>query len=124
MPWSPSFEKAQPDPRLDRFRGRAAVATRYGEPAGHLLVETDYLSEKLSGALWWRRWATPVEYAQVHTLLDGTPGTTWVMPADIGDTVAEWAAGTHTERGTTYGLTWLDQAGSDHVHRDVFGHQH
>jgi len=124
MPWSPSFDKAQPDPRLDPFRGRAAVATRYGEPAGHVLVETDFLSERVSGQLWWRRWATPREYVQVHTHLGGSAAPTWVLPTEIGDRVAEWSAGTYHDGGTTYGLTWLDDAESERVHREVFHHQH
>lgn len=124
MPWSPSFANAQPDPRLDPYRGRAAVATQYGEPAGHVLVETDFLSERLSGQLWWRRWETPVEYAQVHTHFSSSSAPTWVLPTDIDARVAEWAAGTYTDGGTTYGLTWLDAAESERVHREVFGHQH
>ncbi len=124
MPWSPSFENARPDPRLDPFRGRAAVATRYGEPAGHLLVHTDVLAEQRSGRLWWRRWAAPVEFAQVHVLLDGTLTVEQVLPADIDARVVQWAAGTYNVAGTTYGLTWLDAAGSERVHREVFGHHH
>lgn len=124
MPWSPSYENARPDSRLDRFRGRAAVATRYGEPAGHLLVHTDFLAEQLGGRLWWRRWAMPVEFAEVYTSLDGSVAIEQLLPADIDDRVAEWTAGRCTTAGTTYGLTWLDEAESDRVHRDVFGHHH
>lgn len=124
MPWSPSFESAQPDPRLDPFRGRAAVATRYGEPAGHLLVHTDFLAEQLGGRLWWRRWARPVEFAEVHAAFGTLITIEQVLPAGVDALVAEWAAGTYTADGTRYGLTWLDEAGSERVHREVFGHQH
>jgi len=60
----------------------------------------------------------------VHTQLDGTSATRWVLPAEVGQAVGAWAAGTHTEGGTTYGLTWLGDAESDRVHHEVFGHQH
>lgn len=126
MSWSPSFADAQPDPRLDPYRGRVAVATRYGEPAGHLLVETDYLAERISGRLWWRRWATPTEYAQVFTQFPEHPSTepTWVLPAEIDELVAIWATGRHIEDGTAYGITWLGAAEAERVHREVFRHQH
>jgi len=124
MPWSPSFENAPTDPRLDPYRGRAAVATRYGEPAGHLLVHTDFLAEQLGGRLWRRRWAKPVEFAEVHVFLDGSLAIEQVLPADLDDRVAQWVAGTYFVAGTTYGLTWLDATESERVHREVFGHHH
>ncbi|MET3962633.1 hypothetical protein ABIE44_002567 [Marmoricola sp. OAE513] len=126
MPWSPSFEGAVPDPRLDPYRGRAARLSRDGVASGHVLVETDYLADRLSGWLWWRRWQDPTEFPVVMTKLDdgSFDSDDWVRPERIDALLATWAAGRDEVQGTTYEITWLDQQESDRVHHEVFGHQH
>ncbi|MCW2787515.1 MAG: hypothetical protein JWP74_4032 [Marmoricola sp.] len=124
MPWSPSFEGAVPDPRLDPVRSRAARLELEGQPVGHLLVETDFMAAKSGGFAWWRRWSAPLEYAVVLTrLADGETRETWVANHDLG-IVAAWAADGYQDAGTTYAMVWLDEADSLRVHDEVFAHQH
>jgi hypothetical protein len=35
-----------------------------------------------------------------------------------------WSRGTFETLHRTYDVTWLDEAESDRVHREVFGHHH
>jgi hypothetical protein len=123
MPWSPSFANVVPDSRLDPVRNRAARLEHAGSSAGYVLVETDYLAPQLGGLLWWRRWATPQEYAVVLTRMGEDVSEAAVGNADLG-IVAVWAADGFTDRGTTYEMVWLDETESERVHREVFAHQH
>jgi len=123
MPWSPSYDAAVPDPRLDPFRGRAGVLSLKGTEVGHVLVETDIGATQVGGILWWRRWE-PAEFAYVATKIGGDESDAMVMPEQLDGPVSGWAGGTHDHAGTTYEVAWLDQAASDRVHRDVFGHHH
>ena len=125
MSWKPSFEHARPDPRLDLYRGRAGRLSRDGVEAGHVLVEADYLAPQIGGHLWWRRWGPPAEFAKVDTLLaDGTYDDAWVIGDDLDPELDDWGAGRFRFGGTTYELTWLDDAASARVHHEVFGHHH
>ena len=126
MPWSPDFTHSRPDPRLDPFRGRAGVLARDGVECGHVLVETDVSADQLGGILWWRRWADPAEFAIVSTKLDdgSFDSDDWVRGDRIGEVVATWSDGYDVVQGVRYDITWLDEAESDRVHREVFGHQH
>ncbi len=123
MPWSPSFDDAEPDPRLDPVRDRAARLEKAGELAGHVLVETDYLANQAGGVLWWRRWSRPVEYAVVLARIGEETSEAAVGNDDLG-IVAAWAADGFTHAGTTYEMVWLDEAESRRVHDEVFGHHH
>ncbi|MCZ4499975.1 MAG: hypothetical protein JWQ74_2530 [Marmoricola sp.] len=124
MPWSPSYDDAAPDPRLDPFRGRAGVLSLDGTEVGHVLVETDFGATRSGGALWWSRWE-PGEFAVVVTRIGTELGEDlWLMPEQLDGPVTRWAAGEHDHAGTTYAVTWLDEAGSDQAHREVFGHHH
>ena len=124
MPWSPSFDSAVPDPRLDPYRSRAAQLVDDGEVVGHVLVETDYSSDILGGVLWWRRWAEPVEVALVLTRLgDAEPTTAGIGPENL-DLFARWATDGYAEAGRRLVVEWLDDSASARVHDEVFGHQH
>lgn len=124
MPWSPSFDDAAPDPRLDPYRGRAAELTDGDRVVGHVLVETDYSAEGLGGALWWRRWAAPAEFAVVFTKIgDAEPRTTGVSPADFA-LFDHWAADGYDDAGRRLRVVWLDEEASARVHDEVFAHQH
>src|SRR5206468_11490075 len=124
MPWSPTFEYVEPDPRLDPYRGRAAQMTRDGAAVGHLLVETEYLQVRTGGFAWWRRWGPPQEFAVVSVLVDGeSPDPRTFALDELTEALDDWTRGRH--RGhTEYGLTWLDQQDSDRVHQEVFRHHH
>jgi hypothetical protein len=121
----PQAADEAPDPRLDPYRDRAGVLSLDGVPVGHLLVETDYGVFKAGGALWWTRWAPPVECAVVALLVDGelVDGQTFAGD-DLDEQLVAWARGTHVLGSTPYTVTWLDGVESDRVHREVFGHHH
>lgn len=124
MPWSPSFEDAQPDPRLTAYRGRAARLTEGDQTAGYVLVETDFTAEARGGLLWWRRWSTPAEFAIVFTKVgDDEPRTTAVSPADFA-LFEHWAQDGYDDQGRKLAVVWLDDAESERVHHEVFAHQH
>ncbi|MGO4256901.1 hypothetical protein [Marmoricola sp. RAF53] len=123
MPWSPSFGDAVPDPRLDPVRDRAARLEHDAQACGYVLVETDFMAAQLGGVLWWRRWATPQEYAVVLTRLGEETREVAVGNDDL-DIVARWAADGFTDGGATYAMVWLDQAESRRVHDEVFAHHH
>lgn len=123
MPWSPSFENAVPDPRLDAVRNRAARLEHAGETAGHVLVETDFMADQLGGLLWWRRWAAPREFAVVLTRIGDETSEAAVGNDDLG-IVAAWARDGFQHAGTSYAMVWLDEAESRRVHDDVFKHDH
>lgn len=124
MPWSPTFESVDPDPRLDPHRGRAAQLSQAGTPVGYLLVETDYLQVRTGGFAWWRQWAPPQEFAIVSVLIDEeiAEGRTYALD-ELTAVISDWASGTHTS-GATYDVTWLDPQESDRIHQEIFGHHH
>lgn len=124
MPWNPSFDAPAHDPRLDPYRGRAGVLSLEGADVGHVLVETDVAQLKAGGMLWWSRWEPPQECAIVSLHLDGDvlDGLTHVQD-DLTDRIAQWDRGVD-ERGPTYQVRWLEDAESERVHREVFGHHH
>ena len=124
MPWSPSFADASGDVRLDPYRGRAAELRDGDQVVGHVLVETDFRAERAGGLLWWRRWSPPAEFAIVFTRVgEVEPTTTAVAPADL-DLFDRWAASGYVDAGRVLTPVWLDDAGSQRVHDEVFAHQH
>jgi hypothetical protein len=124
VPWSPTYDDAEPDPRLDPYRDRAARLMDGGSVAGYVLVETDYRAELEGGALWGRRWARPVELAIVLTKLgDAEPRTAGVDPADF-DLFDRWARAGYDDNGRILQVVWLDETESARVHDEVFAHQH
>jgi hypothetical protein len=125
MPWSPPFdEDGSPDPRLDPYRGRAARLSLDGEPSGYLLVETQEARFKAGGFAWWSRWDPAEEIAVVATQVGDTDETSALVRDGLAAAIASWGRGQHTIRGTAYDVSWLDEAESDRVHREIFGHHH
>lgn len=125
MPWSPSYDDASPDPRLDLFRGRAGVLSLDGADVGHVLVETDLVAHLEGGRLWWRRWGATEEFALVSARIDdGGYDGDMLMPDELDGPTTRWALGEFDHGSTTYAVRWLDQAESDRVHHEVFGHHH
>jgi hypothetical protein len=114
-----------PDPRLDPYRGRAGELTENDTALGYLLVESDYAQLKTGGALWWTRWAPPVECVVTSLMVEGDliDGQTYV-DGELDAVLEDWAQGLHRLGPRTVRVSWLDQAASDRVHHEVFGHHH
>ena len=116
----------RPDPRLDPYRNRVGILALDGATDGHVLVETAFGQFKTGGALWWTRWADPVEFTVVAVIIDGelvADGET-AAGDQLDEQLARWDAGAHVVGPATYRVTWLDQAESDRAHHEVFGHHH
>ncbi|MFL6158619.1 MAG: hypothetical protein ACJ72D_21225 [Marmoricola sp.] len=121
MPWSPSFEGARPDPRLNPYRQRAAYLLVGDQRFGHLFIGTDHLAPVTGGRLWWRTWGEPVEYIDGHVHLEpGDLEDFFISPDKVGDEVEAWAAGRFEYRGTAYDVVWLDDQESARVRDEVF----
>lgn len=125
MPWSPSFDHDAPaDPRLDAYRGRAGRISLEGDDVGYVLVETDVARLKAGGMLWWSRWEPPQECAVVSVYRDEQvhDGLTFVTD-ELTEQLGLWGTGS-IDLGVVHDVAWLDQAESDRVHHEVFGHHH
>ncbi|MCX6397339.1 MAG: hypothetical protein NTV23_12695 [Propionibacteriales bacterium] len=124
MPWSPSFEDAVPDPRLDPYRNRVAQLMDGDVVAGHVLVETDYRAEVRGGFLWWRRWASPTEFALLFTRVGAAETrTTALGPADFA-LFDRWSTDGYVDDTRVLDVLWLDENTSRRLHDEVFAHQH
>lgn len=124
MPWSPTYDAAVADPRMDPYRSRAARLMAGETVAGHVLVESDFRADLEGGALWWRRWGTPYEFAVVFTRIGAAePDVVALDPADVG-LFDQWAEHGYADGGRTLQVVWLDEAESARVHDDVFAHEH
>jgi hypothetical protein len=124
MPWSPSYDDAEPDPRLDRYRGRAAHLMDGEVLAGHVLVESDYRAEVTGGALWWRRWSRPFEFATVFAKIGTGEATVAALDPSDADLFDRWAEHGYEVGRRVLQVVWLDEAESERVHDEVFGHEH
>ena len=61
MPWSPpSFEAPIHDPRIERFRDRAARIGRRDGRVGTVYFGVSIEQARPEGHLWWRRWSAPL----------------------------------------------------------------
>lgn len=114
VPWLPSTTELVPDPRLDGYRGRAAVLVHAGCLLGYLLVTAEYVADHRGGQWWWSRWTPFTEIAVVHLhFLDGTRTETfWLDGPDLDTEMQRWNDGFTGLAHVPVRLRWLlaDQA--------------
>ncbi len=74
MPWRPPFSEPLPaDPSLDVFRDSVARLMLEDDTVGHIAFRVHHMRRLISGHLWWRQWAAPVEVVEwMQTMVDET----------------------------------------------------
>lgn len=118
MPWRPPDWAAAPDHRFDPYRERAG---RLSDGAGFVFVRLSPAAAQVGGALWWRRWSAPFEQVEeYYSLSDGRYTDTVTDAGDLDDEVRDWASGTLSVAGETYGVEWLGDEESQRVRDEVF----
>jgi hypothetical protein len=124
VPWSPRRDPVPADPRLERYRRRAARIRRGRDDVGLLLVLPEVYWEQTGGALWWRRWSAGRHAALLYVFLpeSGLPFTDeLVVPDDLAGELDDWDAGRFRLAGETYAVQWLDEGESRRLAFERFG---
>lgn len=107
MPRHPP-QGAKPNPRLDRYRHRAARFRNDSGRRGHFYVQPSELATAISGHLWWKRWSPPQEFVILWIEdPDGRDTDTWILPEDLDAELDDWDRGQFRYLGDIYQLTWL-----------------